>query len=155
MKMRPAKMWIVPALAAALAATSTCTQAAATLQAPISKATPTTGVPTRTLSLSTPVSQEPAAGICASFDAEVIEITINPDIPDPRCARVSPKQKLKVTNATGGQIRVHIGPYEAALEQGDKHTFDTPLGEYLAPGVHLLEVLPCCGPELWLAEGSR
>jgi hypothetical protein len=82
----------------------------------------------------------------------VVEISIHADIPDPRCARVNPEQRLKVVNATKGQVQVQIGPYRAALEAGAEHIFDAPFGEYLAPGVHLVQVQPCCGPELWLAE---
>ena len=143
MKLRTAKMLIVPLLAAALGAISACTQAAAT---------PTTRVSTQPIPLATPVSQEPAAGICAGFDGELVEIRINPDIPDPRCARINPGQRLKVINASGGQVQVHIGPYEEAIERSGEYTFDTPFGEYLAPGVHLVQVQPCCGPELWLVE---
>jgi hypothetical protein len=135
----------------ALAAVSACTQAA-TPPVPISEAVQTREAPTQLLPLATPISQEPAAGICASFDGELIEIRINADIPDPRCARVTPGQRLKVINATAGQIQVRIGPYEAEIDAGGEHHFDIPFGQYIAPGVHLLQVRPCCGPELWLVE---
>ena len=141
-------MLVVLALAAAISA---CRQAA-TLPVPVSETVLATIAPTQPLPLATPVSQEPAAGICASFDGEMVEIRINADIPDPRCARVTPGQRLKVINATSGQVQVHIGPYNAAIEPGDEHIFDIPFGEYLAPGVHHLQVQPCCGPELWLVE---
>ena len=38
--------------------------------------------------LATPYAQEPAAGICASFEGEMVTVSLNPDIPDPRCAKV-------------------------------------------------------------------
>jgi hypothetical protein len=82
----------------------------------------------------------------------MVEIRIHADIPDPRCARVTPGQKLKLINATAGQVQVRIGLYEVEIEPVGEHTFDTPFGEYLAPGVHRLQVQPCCGPELWLVE---
>lgn len=135
-----------------LAAAATLSGCAQAPPSPVSEATWTVDVPTQPLLLATPVSQEPAAGICASFDGETVEIRINADIPDPRCTRVTPGQRLKVINATAGRVQVHIGPYDAAIEPGGEHLLDTTFGEYLAPGVHLLQVQPCCGPELWLVE---
>ncbi len=110
--------------------------------------------PTVTFVLATPVSQEPAAGICGSSATEVVEITLYPDIPDPRCAQVRPEQVLKVLNRTQGTLEVRIGLFATSLEPGGEYTFDVPFGDYLAPGVHQLLVLPCCGPELWLRDGD-
>jgi hypothetical protein len=47
-------------------------------------------------------------------------------------------------------LLVTIGRYAASVEPGEKTIFATPFGEYLAPGVHQLQVSPCCGAELWL-----
>lgn len=110
--------------------------------------------PTATFVLATPVSQEPAAGICGSSGTEVIEATIYPDIPDPRCAQVRAEQVLRVVNRTEGPLEVRIGPFAATVEPGGEYTLDVPFGDYLAPGVHSLLVLPCCGPELWLQAGG-
>jgi len=109
---------------------------------------------TATTKLATPVSQEPAAGICGSVDGAVVEFRIEPGIPDPRCARVRPDQHLKVMNKTDGPLDLVIGTFSFHLEPGDEFTIEVPFGEYLAPGVHLLQVLPCCGPEFWLEGGS-
>ena len=100
--------------------------------------------------LITPVAQSPAAGLCGEFDQDTATIVINPDIPDPRCAKVHPHQKLKVINMRGESIQVRIGPFEAQIPDGSSHLFDLPFGEYLAPGVHQLIVSPCCGPEILL-----
>ncbi len=104
--------------------------------------------------LATPYAQQPAAGICASFDGKVVTITINPDIPDPRCAKIKPDQSLTVLNNAQKSLLVTIGRFTSNVEPGEKTMIDTPFGEYLAPGVHQLQVSPCCGAELWL-EASK
>lgn len=103
--------------------------------------------------LATPYAQQPAAGICASFEGGMVIVTLNPDVPDPRCTKVRADQKLTVINQTQNILQVTIGVFTASLEPGDKTTIDTPFGEYLALGVHQLQVSPCCGAELWL-EGK-
>jgi hypothetical protein len=100
--------------------------------------------------LASPVSQEPAAGICGATEAAEVTITIYSDIPDPRCAIVRPEQRLKIVNGTANVLRVSLASFQAEIEPGAEYAFDLPLGEFLAPGVHLVQVLPCCGPELWL-----
>jgi hypothetical protein len=80
----------------------------------------------------------------------VVTVTINPDIPDPRCTKVRPDQTLAVLNNTQDELQVTIGRFSATLKAGEKTTFDTPFGEYLEPGVDQLQVSPCCGAELWL-----
>jgi len=102
--------------------------------------------------LATPYAQEPAAGICAGFDGDVVTITLNVDVPDPRCAKVRPDQTLKVVNNTASPLTMSIGPFKSALLAANSYSVDVPFGDYLLPGVHQLEVLPCCGAELWLVE---
>ena len=100
--------------------------------------------------LATPVAHSPAAGICARFEGQIVTITIRPDIPDPRCAFIRPDQILEVVNNRGETLQVKIGHLQAELSPGQSHTFDLPFGEYLLPGVHRIEVQPCCGAELVL-----
>jgi hypothetical protein len=114
--------------------------------------TPTNTVQSSTLS--TPYAQQPAAGICASFESELVVVTLNPDVPDPRCSKVRADQKLKVINQTQNTLQVSIGSFRTSLEAGAEIVFDTPFGDYLAEGVHQLQVDPCCGPELWLEENQ-
>ena len=114
--------------------------------------TPTKVSTIQPLPLATPYSQQPAAGICASFDGEMVTVTLNPDIPDPRCAKVRADQKLTVVNQTQNTLQVSIGSFKYNLEPGASTVIDTPFGEYLAMGVHQLQVSPCCGSELWLEE---
>jgi hypothetical protein len=113
-----------------------------------------TAIPAAIYPLATPYSDVPAAGICAEAEDPVVVVTIHPDIPDPRCTRVRPDQTLKVVNQTDGQIQILIGTFEATLEPGAAAVFDVPFGEYLAPGVHLVQVQPCCSPTLWLESPS-
>lgn len=115
-------------------------------------ATPTVSITPQTNILATPYAQQPAAGICASFEGEMIVVTLNPDIPDPRCTKVRADQKLTIINHTQITLQISIGRFSASLEPGKESIIDTPFGEYLAPGVHQLQVSPCCGPELWLEE---
>ncbi|NJD58193.1 MAG: hypothetical protein C3F13_16660 [Anaerolineales bacterium] len=109
--------------------------------------------PTQTPALlATPYAQQPAAGICASPDGQAVVITLNPDIPDPRCSKARPDQKLMVINRTQASLLVSIGKFEDLLPPGGQFTVDEPFGEYLAAGVHQLSVSPCCSAEIWLEE---
>jgi hypothetical protein len=112
--------------------------------------TPSIGITSQPISLATPYAQQPAAGICASPTGEIVKVTLNPDLPDPRCIKVSADQKLSVLNQTQYRLNICIGRFTTSLESGQETIFDTPFGDYLEPGVHLLQVSPCCGAELWL-----
>jgi hypothetical protein len=105
-----------------------------------------------TKALATPYAQQPAAGICASPEGETVVITLNADVPDPRCSKVRADQKLMVINNTQSELLVSIGNYKETLAPGGEFTVDQPFGEYLAPEVHQLSVTPCCGAEIWLEE---
>jgi len=105
-------------------------------------------------SLATPVADSPAAGICGGSEQAIVTITIFPDIPDPRCALVRPDQQLRVVNQRAEVLQVSLAGQQASLEPGGEVLFEVPLGQLLAPGVHRIEVSPCCGAELWLQDGS-
>jgi hypothetical protein len=109
-----------------------------------------TAVPTATIELATPVADSPAAGICAEHTGEFVSITINPDIPDPRCSFVRPEQYLRVVNMRGEMITVTFAQLEADIAPGEEHIFEESFGALLMPGVHRFDVLPCCGAELVL-----
>jgi hypothetical protein len=104
--------------------------------------------------LATSVASQPAAGICGESEGTVVTMTINPDIPDPRCLVVRPDQKLRVINRRDETLEISLGQLSATLEPGAEHTFEQPFGQLLLPGVHLLSVSPCCGGEIWLKAGS-
>jgi hypothetical protein len=98
----------------------------------------------------TPAAQSPAAGICAGFEVEIVTLTIYPDIPDPRCVEVTSGQKLRVINRRTEVLHVAIGTFEADILPEGEYTFEVPVGEYLMPGVHVLQVSPCCSLEVVL-----
>jgi hypothetical protein len=123
-----------------------------TVQPTISTSIPTETTTQVTNLLATPYSQQPAAGICASFDGQVVTVSLNSDLPDPRCAKVKADQTLTVLNNTQNTLSIAIGRFTSNLAVGEKMTIDIPFGDYLAPGVHQLQVSPCCGAELWLEE---
>ncbi len=118
-----------------------------------STVTSTVATSTPTFTLATPYSQEPAAGICASSPETTVVVTLNPDIPDPRCTKVRSDQMLAVVNGTLNTLRVSIGDFNRSLLPGEEWTINVPFGDYLEVGVHQLSVTPCCSAELWL-EGK-
>jgi hypothetical protein len=117
-------------------------------------AAPTNAADVPSRNLATPAAQQPAAGICGHMEGELAVVTIYPDIPDPRCQIVSVDQKLKVVNRRLETLEVSLASLEAVIEPGGERTFQVPFGEILAPGVHYLQVLPCCSAALWLQEGQ-
>jgi len=119
----------------------------ATAQLPSSTATE------KALYRATPAANEITAGICAEPESEVVQVTIYPGIPDPRCLKVVPEQRLRVINQTQEPLVVALGEFKAELDPGKEVFWDAPFGDYLEPGVHYLLITPCCGPELWL-EGK-
>jgi hypothetical protein len=88
--------------------------------------------------------------MCANPEGETVVVNLYADIPDPRCSQVRPNQMLTVANQTQDTLEVSIGRFATSLEPGDEFNIGTPFGEYLAPGVHQLQVVPCCGAEIWL-----
>jgi hypothetical protein len=103
--------------------------------------------------LATPYAQEPAAGICGEFEGSLVSVSLRPDVPDPRCVRVRPDQHLSVKNETDQTLQVSLAGFHAELAPGQEITFETPFGEYLAPGVHqLITSAPPGGSEIWLIK---
>lgn len=103
--------------------------------------------------LVTPRADTPAAGICGEMVGQWITMTINPDMPDPRCVVIRPEQMLEVVNHRGETITVSIGNLTAELADGESYRFEVPFGEYLMPGgVHDVSVQPCCGGTLWFKD---
>jgi hypothetical protein len=113
-----------------------------------------TGPPTveTTLPRATPNSLEPAAGICTQAEGDEAVMRLEPGIPDPRCMIVRGDQRLRVLNHTGGDVAIAIGPFSLPLPANGETVIGPPIGSYLLPGVHVLQVDPCCGGELWLKE---
>lgn len=106
--------------------------------------------PTPTRALATPMSQSPAAGICAETEGEIVTVTIYPDIPDPRCSVVKPYQRLHIVNARAERITVRLADLDVDIDPTKEFTFGVTFGQLLLPGVHVVDVSPCCGAELVL-----
>jgi hypothetical protein len=102
------------------------------------------------LELATPVSQSPAAGICAAVEDPVVTMTIRPDVPDPRCLQVQPAQRLRVVNQSGQVQAVQLGGEGAEVAPEADYIFEHSFGQLLLAGVHPLLVSTCCGGEIWL-----
>lgn len=103
------------------------------------------------IALATPVSQEPAAGICASPVGETAELVLEPDMPDPRCMKVTADQFLKVTNRTEQTLEISLGSLHAELAPNQDITFQVGFGEVLQPGVHRVNIPGYAGgAEIWL-----
>lgn len=99
-------------------------------------------------------SPTPAAGACGNVAGAVIEITINPDVPSPRCVQARPDQSLRVRNAAGEPVDVSFGGRSARLADGASEAFPQPFGEYLAPGVHRVSasIYGGSGAEIYLGD---
>jgi hypothetical protein len=111
-------------------------------------------IETPSMTLATPIAESPAAGICGELEGEIVTMTINPDMPDPRCLRVHGEQRLRVVNQRGETLEIALGRATASLQPGAEITFERSFGELLLPGVHALQVFPCCGGEIVLSAES-
>lgn len=107
-----------------------------------------------TSGLATPMADTPAAGICGESSGEVVTMTINPDMPDPRCMAVRPDQRLRIINRLQEDVRVLLGQLTATIPPDGEHTLEKTFGEMLLPGVHALETSHCCGGTIWLKESG-
>lgn len=146
------KMWIkiIVFWLGAVFLLGSCSPAPAVATPTIPPQPPPTQAAPAPLPLATPYALQPASGICAAPQGDVLTFTLSADIPDPRCMAATAAQRLRVVNASGASLRVSIGPFTVTLAPGGDHLFDAPLGSYLLPGVHQVLVQPCCSPELWL-----
>jgi hypothetical protein len=85
-------------------------------------------------------SQELVSGICDEAVDEIVEILLTPDGPaSPRCVRVGPEQRLVFINGRDDTVLLVFGPFSESIPPGGKALLDQSIGEYLAPGVHLIE----------------
>jgi hypothetical protein len=131
-----------------------------TAGSPDGSSPPTTSGPRTTTTetndiLVAPGSDTPAAGTCGSATGSVVEVVLNPDIPSPRCMRVTADQRLQVRNAAGETVTVTFAGFSVTLDDGETHRFNQPFGDYLAPGVHRVSasIYGESGAEIWLPPG--
>lgn len=113
---------------------------------------PTSTATTAPPDLEPPDGETPAAGTCSETGGATVEVVLAPDVPWPRCARVTADQRLQVRNDTDETVTVSFASFGAELAPGAAQLFDRPFGEYLQPGVHRVDVslYGGSGPEIWL-----
>lgn len=106
-----------------------------------------------------PDAQYPAAGACERSTGSVVQVTVNPDVPTPRCVTVSASQTLRVFNNTNEMnqppktVTIKWADYASRiLHAGASTSFPQPFGDYLLPGVHFLHISLYGGSsaEIWL-----
>ncbi|MBV8949446.1 MAG: hypothetical protein JOZ99_01115 [Actinobacteria bacterium] len=77
-------------------------------------------------------------------------VVLDPDVPMPRCVRITGAQRLTIVNRSGATQGLRLGPLHATLVPGAQHTF-APLGGQFAPGVHDVHLsAPPLNAEVWL-----
>jgi hypothetical protein len=125
--------------------------------------TPTAASPTQTGSpngdLKPPDSDAPAAGVCPDSSDGEVTIELHADIPSPRCARVLPESTLRIVNSTGEPVDFELGVFTGSLQPGDAASSGQAVGDFLAPGVHVIQST-AYGPdgemggsgEIWLVK---
>jgi hypothetical protein len=104
-------------------------------------------------------SRRPASGMCEPSTGAIATVRLDPDIPDPRCIIVSSSERLRVVNTSAGlgqhgtSLTITFAYFSPrVLRVGAATTFHRPVGQYLAQGVHTIEVslYGGGGPEIWL-----
>lgn len=109
-------------------------------------------VTTNPASLEAADSRFPGAGVCdqASGDIGTVQVGTRDLVSIPRCLILRGDQRLSVTNVSDRPLNVTLGSfYSATVGPGETHTFDTPMGTHLAPGVHRLTAAPS-GADIWV-----
>ncbi|MFN8512057.1 MAG: hypothetical protein U0841_05610 [Chloroflexia bacterium] len=126
--------------------TSCATRAGTPTRPPDRPTTP--AIPT----LKPPDSDLSAAGICGTATSTVALVTINPDTPSPRCQHITPNQSLRIINHTDHPADIRLADHALTLPPQTEGSINQPFGDYLAPGVHVLEIstYPGGGAALWL-----
>ncbi|HVT75553.1 MAG TPA: hypothetical protein VHD87_00875 [Acidimicrobiales bacterium] len=95
----------------------------------------------------------PAAGTCGNApEGGAAVITLNPDVPSPRCVIVHSENQLTFVNNTDTAQTVDVGYDQATLQPHATHAFPQPVGDYWARGVHRvnMSLYNGSGPEVWL-----
>ena len=115
-----------------------------TTSAAVTTTLPTTRIPA--------TSAKPAAGTCLAGPGGVVTITLNPDVPSPRCTIVYASDQLKFVNNTDQLQSVDTGYAQVSLPPHKSHVFPQKVGDYWAKGVHRpnTTLYGDSDPEVWL-----
>ena len=103
----------------------------------------------------------PAAGACSNATGGVAAITLNPDVPAPRCIIVHDTDRLKITNNMGVTVQADDGGngFVITINNGATDEEVKAVGCCWQPGVHRLRISNAntqaklyggSGPEVWL-----
>lgn len=96
----------------------------------------------------------PASGVCPDAQGDPVNIVLGLDTSGlplaGRCVAVNPTQRIKLINQSVNPVKLRLMEYPIALPVGGEILLDKPAGQYLAIGVHFLDV----GPELWVKSAS-
>ena len=95
-----------------------------------------------------------AAGVCPTESHELVSVTLEIDVPNPRCAVIKGSQRLRVTNHTSEIVHAVLGPLEMVLPPGSSLTIKEEFRTYLEPGGHTMTTdFYSGGTEFRLEEG--
>lgn len=90
--------------------------------------------------LKSPDSDLPAAGVCQGpLVADPATIEFQPGVPSPRCLRILQSNRLRLVNLTGAAVRFELGEFQGSLEDGGEAVSESTVGEFLGPGVHVIQ----------------
>ncbi|TSC76031.1 MAG: hypothetical protein G01um101431_1049 [Parcubacteria group bacterium Gr01-1014_31] len=101
-------------------------------------------------------SEYPAVGACVEpGDENVVRVEVNQDVPSPRCQKMTAKQRLVIKNKTSEPLSLWFGDkkeYVFSVAANGEYAISQPVGELLAPRVHVLHGSPYEGPAVWLLD---
>ncbi|HWB39399.1 MAG TPA: hypothetical protein VG604_04165 [Candidatus Saccharimonadales bacterium] len=112
----------------------------------------TTSKPTASESKAPADSQAPAASSCEPQAGTQASVSINIDVPSPRCVQVSASQTLAIKNNDSQTVTVTLGSKAVTIAAGQTGTIAEQFGNYLEVGVHDMTTNAPSGgaPEIWL-----
>jgi hypothetical protein len=97
-------------------------------------------------------AKTPAAGVCATVTGKVVTVTLNIDVPSPRCTIVNADQTLDLVNGTDRTINLNYATFKSPIYSHSGYSFPGNIGSFFAPGVHVIttSLYGGSGPEVWL-----
>ncbi len=81
-----------------------------------------------------------AAGICLSPKGAIATVTLETDVPNPRCLSVSGQQRLRVLNNFREDMTVQLGKLRLVIAAGGEGSMQESFDRYLQPGGHYMTV---------------
>lgn len=94
------------------------------------------------------------AAPCSPTAPGLATVYLLPDVPAPRCLRVTPSQRIRFVNRSGAfrqkptAVAIRVGGYTARIAPNHAALFTAPVGAYLALGSHKVDVRGAPAPGL-------